>query len=265
MRFLISQLPAFIVGALLVLIALFALGIFPTEMHYCYDQNTQNKECPSHYIAFVALWQINEILKWISPAVTAIATALIAYFTFTLKRSTDNLWNVTNRSLRHAEGTAIRELRAYVYLVISARIYPPPPEIPNRYAVSLSVINSGKSWARNVRIRMREVYDPGELDPFDAANLEGQNTTPLVLGHGESLDLQFHDVRLSELPALHSGERQLFFAAWATYEDALSDPPIVRHTQLSRKLGADTEGIGHVSFGWLPTHNCVDDDCPEAP
>jgi hypothetical protein len=169
--------------------------------------------------------------------------------------------DATTQSVKLAREVSARELRAYVWMDISARSYPPPPQQPNRYAVSLSVINSGKSWARNVRIRRMLVTDPTS-DPFDPAVLDKQQTSPMVLGPGQRLDLQFGDIPLSDLPRIASGAPHLFYVAWLTYEDVLSDPPVTRQTQLSRSVNADTEGPGHVSFSWMPTHNCADEGCP---
>jgi len=39
----------------------------------------------------------------------------------------------------------------------------------------------------------------------------------------------------------------------------LSEPPVTRQTQLFRQFNADAEG--GVSFAWMPTHNCADEDC----
>ena len=192
----------------------------------------------------------------------------IALFTLVLAISTGGLWVATiglyagaERQLRHAEGTAIRELRAYVYLDVWARIYPTPPEKPNRWAISLSVINNGKTWARNVRIRKYKSVNPTG-DPFDIATLIASEEAPILLGPGEQIDIQFGDIPLTELADLTAHKSEIHYVAWVLYEDSLSDPSVIRQTQLSRHLGADTEGLGHVSFSWNETHNCADEDCP---
>src|ERR1043166_2332135 len=46
--------------------------------------------------------------------VTAVSTTVVAIFTFVLARSTTKLWTATKETLRHAERTAERELRAYL-------------------------------------------------------------------------------------------------------------------------------------------------------
>jgi hypothetical protein len=49
-------------------------------------------------------------------AITALATIFIALFTLTLWQSTDRLWEASERQLTHLEGTAARQLRAYVFV-----------------------------------------------------------------------------------------------------------------------------------------------------
>jgi hypothetical protein len=195
--------------------------------------------------------------------VAGVSAIFIAAFTVILAVATGFLYYATRDLVKGAEEASARELRAYSWIDVSARLYPGPPEKSNRYAMSLTIVNSGKSWARNLQIRMKRVENPSG-DPFDVAALEKTKTARMVLGPGQQYDLQFEDVWLTELPDIKSGARKIFYVAWITYEDALSDPPVLRQTQLSRQLAADLEGIGHVAFSWMDTHNCADDDCGSA-
>jgi hypothetical protein len=102
------EILGFLVGAALILFVAWALGLIPTYVHYCYDQQSADKECPVHNIALVAFWEIGKILNWISPAITAIATAFIGLFTWTLWQSTNKLW-------KSSETTAKNQLRAFVF------------------------------------------------------------------------------------------------------------------------------------------------------
>jgi hypothetical protein len=82
----------------------------------------------------------------------------------------------------------------------------------------------------------------------------------MIVGPGQSLSLQFPDIQGEEHQEVIDGNLRLYFVAWITYEDVLSDPPVIRQTQLSRKYEADAEG--GAAFHWMPTHNCADGDCP---
>jgi hypothetical protein len=83
MRFL-WMLLSFLIGAALMALVLWALGILPA------------------YVFF----KVGEFLVWISPIIAAIATACIAYFTLILKEATDKLWGASERQLAQFEGTA---------------------------------------------------------------------------------------------------------------------------------------------------------------
>jgi hypothetical protein len=88
----------FFVGAALSLLAALALGLIPTHAEY--------------------FWEIGKGLNWISPAITAIATGFIAWFTFTLKRSTDKLWSATQRSAVIAERALTQLERPFIGIKI---------------------------------------------------------------------------------------------------------------------------------------------------
>jgi hypothetical protein len=103
----------------------------------------------------------------------------------------------------------------------------------------LAVANAGKTWARNLRVKNRRITNPVTPDPFDAVNWGAIETVPMVLAPSQQFNLQFLDVQFAERDAIAEGKLQMFFAAWITYEDVLSQPPIRRQTQLSWKLNAD--------------------------
>ena len=54
-------------------------------------------------VIFVPALQFSQFLDHYSALITAIATAAIGYFTFTLKRSTDNLWNESKKQRTEAK------------------------------------------------------------------------------------------------------------------------------------------------------------------
>ena len=139
----------------------------------------------------------------------AIAAFIIAWFTWTLKESTDTLWSVTNDTLVHSQKTAERQLRAYVYLEVSGRKYPPPPKVPDRYSVSLVVKNSGVTWARNVRIKHLRAVDP-DGDAFEAAKWDDINPRPILIGPNQEVQMQFGDLSGDELQDIDENHEGLF-------------------------------------------------------
>ncbi len=195
-----------------------------------------------------------EFLNHSSNLLVAACTLILAIGTFLVAKAT---WDLVGG----ADAAAERQLRAYVYLEINASPYPPRPDPPNRFAVSLSITNGGQTWARGVTIRRAIVPRQQGIDAWTHA--EWAETTPIILGPRQTINLQFHEIPFSDLLALEKGEKGFNYFVWVQYDDVISRPSIRRQTQLSQRLNADTEGPGHISFSYLPTHNCADDDCPK--
>jgi len=87
-----------------VLLEAWALGRIPTYVQHCEkSQHTGHEECAAYHISLFALLQIGKFLDAISPAVTAIASGVIAWFTATI-------WIINRRQLAHGR----RVDRAYV-------------------------------------------------------------------------------------------------------------------------------------------------------
>ena len=176
--------------------------------------------------------------------------------TWVLAVGTLLLAGITYCTFKDAQNTAARQLRAYVSLDTQSLSYPPRPETPNRYAISLVLNNTGKTWARKVVVAKKDVLD-SQGDPFNF--LKWDSGAPIVLGPGQILKLQFGEIQFSEVPKIHDTTKKHDFVAWVKYEDAVSSEPIVRQTQMSLHLNGDSEG--NISFSYNPTHNCAEEDC----
>jgi hypothetical protein len=200
---------------------------------------------------------IRQIAHWHAEVWIAIGTIIIAIFTIILGTATVFLWRATRDLVIGAENTTERQLRAYLYLDITFTPYPPPPQRPNRLSVSLEMKNSGTSWARNVRSRHGRAINPTTTDPFDSAQWDDIQASPIVIGPGQTFRMQFPDITQIHLTEIISGEMQAYYVAWVTYEDIFGR---FRQTQTSRKFEADAEG--GAALHYMPTHNCADDDCP---
>jgi hypothetical protein len=196
--------------------------------------------------------KIMEIIERNKELITAAGTIALAI-------ATGLLWWATTNLVRDAKEASQRQLRAYVYLDITGRKYPPPPNTPNRFAISFEIKNSGTTWARSVRIKFDRVIDPSTADPFDAVKWNEIEAPPTIIGPGQRFDLQLPELQFSEQREVAENKKAIYYVVWVTYEDALADPPVTRRTQLSSRLNADREGA--ISFSWMPTHNCADDDC----
>lgn len=207
-----------------------------------------------------AAWPIRWVdgIDWSPDAITAAATVVLAALTIVLSLTSYFMWLATRRLVIGAETAAAREHRAYVYLQIGSRLWPQPPARANRHSVFLTVKNTGMTWARKVRVRRGRAVDPIG-DAWDGEDWETP-AAPMVLGPGEEISLQFGDIEIGHLPTISTGDTEVFYLAEVTYEDTVSGPPALRRTQLYRRFNVDVEG--GISFTWMPTHNCADEDCP---
>ena len=157
-----------------------------------------------------------------------------------------------------ADKTAARQLRAYVWVKMTTVRY--PPKEPDRIGIGFEMTNSGQTWAQNITIRTAIIPRQfnTEYDPWDRA--QWKVSTPMVLGPHQSVGLQLDNIWLTDIPSILLGNKGFDYAIWITYEDTLTQPPILRQTQLCQRFNADKEG--GTSFAYLPPHNCADDNCP---
>jgi hypothetical protein len=104
-----------------------ALGRIPAYVQYCEkSQHTGHEECVTYHVSIYTLIQIGKFLDVISPALTAIATGVIAWFTATI-------WTINRSQLKHGRQVE----RAYVSGGFGQR------DDTNRYFASIH--NNGKT------------------------------------------------------------------------------------------------------------------------
>jgi hypothetical protein len=86
----------------------------PIQVDVCSpDEHGSAQNCGKYQIALAVLLKAGPVI-WKIETWTALATIAIAYFTFTLKRATDNLWDASKTQHWLDEDTAKRQLRAYL-------------------------------------------------------------------------------------------------------------------------------------------------------
>jgi hypothetical protein len=153
-RFPWRLIPAFLIGALLVLVAAWTLGLLPSVyVNYCYENQSGHKECAAYNIALVAFWETGKVLNWISPAITAFATIAIAYFTFTLKESSDKLFIAAARSAEAARQSAVAAISAERPRVQLSKLRFSRGEFDIRDRTKLPIITIGfKNYGRTVAV-----------------------------------------------------------------------------------------------------------------
>src|ERR1700730_4158028 len=123
-----KQRPAiwlFAIGCVLLVagILLWVASGSPTTVDIC-DEGGQAKieNCATYNIILVTLWHLREWLHSVEGIITALATAAIAAFTWTLWQSSEKMWGVTKISADAAKKSAdasLLELRPWVSCEVS--------------------------------------------------------------------------------------------------------------------------------------------------
>jgi hypothetical protein len=118
-----------------------SLVLHPVYVAVCEpNQYGASQKCELHDVLYVAFSKIGGAVTraefW-----TALATIFIAIFTFTLKRSTDNLWTITKITAEHIP----RIERAYIYGGFGGRLAVPDGQGGFNIATAVSMANYGKT------------------------------------------------------------------------------------------------------------------------
>jgi hypothetical protein len=85
------------------------------------NQQTGKESCASHNVFYVVVWYAGYWLAASATAITALATGFIAWFTWTLRQSTEKMWGETKKAADAADTSAKAVTvveRAYIYPVI---------------------------------------------------------------------------------------------------------------------------------------------------
>jgi hypothetical protein len=166
---------------------------------------------------------------------------------------------VTSCQVQTIKDNAQRQMRAYVYVTLSAFKY--PKSNPDRLGITFEINNSGLTWARNLVVRKTKIprdLPAGEYDPWRRDQWYADDH-PMVLGPRQALGLELTEIWLSEMPGIVDGKSGYDFAIWITYNDTFTGSS--HQTRLVQRFAADKDG-GH-SFGYIGANNCADDDCPK--
>jgi|SRR5689334_13171675 len=185
--------------------------------------------------------------------IIAFGTMMIALFTWTLWRSTQRLWYVTN-------DTARRELRAYLS-VESGQTFRQSQRHHTRFEFRPNVVNNGRTPASKVRILSKIELRSGALPLGFDFSLSAAGVPPgsmATIGPGKD---RFHTVifprTLTWSELRHHAKGNIWFHLWGqvTYEDIFR---IERHTYFSSMILIPTSK--RIATLWLATdrHNHYD-------
>jgi hypothetical protein len=195
--------------------------------------------------------QINErmMARW---------TKCIAIFTIVLAV----LSGLTAYILYETDQTSRLRDRAFVYFGDPAvRPYPPNAE-PIIWAIGISIENVGNLPARRVTIRYacpdaphsKNIKDPFPLAKWQAAEFGN------IVGPKGSFVIQGCEIPIGVINEARKSLQDIFYVVEIRYIDGFEFNKF-RVTQMSRALRFDQ--WGGMSLGFIGSHNCSDEDCPE--
>jgi len=172
------------------------IALIPAHGEICKDgAKTGEEACTSYSLLPFVFIKIGQALDALGVAITALATIAIAWFTWSLRRSTDKLWDAGERQLKLlddtsaaqsrdmqasvaaaeaavsvAQDTARRQLRAYVCVAGLIRTKDPgEPDGPG-FAIWIDVKNVGQTPAYDLfhwaKIDVREFPLNGGFDIY---------------------------------------------------------------------------------------------------
>jgi hypothetical protein len=171
-------LGALLLGFVLLLVGAWSLGWIPTYAKYCeYHAQTDHEKCTTYQVTIVAIRYIGWFLDASAPAITAIATAVIGYFTYTLYTTCTEQARLTRAAIKLARQEFIATHRPRIVV----RFIQGPFATDDGYQfVWLTLVNIGETPAKIESIGSdlaRRVGRGGWLPPGIGADLKPVVTT----------------------------------------------------------------------------------------
>ena len=176
--------------------------------------------------------------------ITALATILLAVFTWRLWVSTDRLWEEAKAAsgiAKKSSDTLVAQMRAFVSIE-SAQIQGFNEDGPCK--IQINLINSGESvaydviWEGGVTIREAAVSQfIGDLRPVGSVPVRRSKST-LAKGasSGGFLEIPAQHLTKEEKNAIRNGQKGIFIYGKITYRDALKNP---RFTDYRKVFGGE--------------------------
>ncbi|BAM91093.1 hypothetical protein S58_51140 [Bradyrhizobium oligotrophicum S58] len=226
----------FVLGfAVMLLIFLFSSD-FTAHYEICEPANTGAKDCASYNMLSYAFHKIGTTLDALNGAITAIATAFIAWFTLSLRQSTDKLWeagerqiaiaNVSAETAQRAAVTAERALtvveRAFIMISDISIVTISQYHTIIVHRINVNVLNSGRTPARNYVSCVNLVVVDDLPHDFRFADRTHDGLVAGVIGPQSRTYFQV-DVFIQDALATHEGRKKTFIYGWMEYDDIFPD------------------------------------------
>jgi hypothetical protein len=205
----------FLIGFLCGCAALSAIFLLSSDVaaqyELCETTKAGTKECAPYSVIRYA-HEVGAALNTYNGVLTAVATILIAYFTFSLRLATDRLWQAGERQLDYLRESSERQLRAYVHV----------EEAPIRFSndvftVEFRIKNFGQTPAHSVWVNYAfeavpcKDKEPVRI-PVPDDNYSLGSIAPLTDFY--QLDAEVRDV---SLPSVADGDCAIYLVGTITY------------------------------------------------
>ncbi len=187
-------------------------------------------------------------------ALTGFSTLALAFITMGLAYFTLELWRSTGNLVKGAEDTAKKQLRAYIG--IQDQIIRRVPD--GRYQAVITIVNSGRTPAHNVRRILKVGVFDAEHTDFDTSGLIGQ--MPMAPNSQYVMRKIVDELKPDDIPKINNPESGIHVFMWGRieYKDIYKVQQHVNFRFISREVitAYSNEGLAS-SGGWAlqPTEN----------
>jgi hypothetical protein len=196
-------------------------------------------ECGSYNESYENLSEGYRLFTWLNAHitegwVTAVATVFIGWFTLTLRRSTDKLWDAGERQLVHLRETTKRQLRAYVMAEVGGGAF---QDATHHFQATPKIVNTGETPAHSIFWIVHSAIFPVPLpDNFVFPDLPKPNNGGMSLGKGQEMQISGTIADLVEpgqVSLIKTGDAGALYA-WGvvTYDDVFGDPHTLKFAQV---------------------------------
>jgi hypothetical protein len=277
----------FVLGFAFLLLVFLLSSDFAAHYEVCETTKEGAKECARYGVVHFALHEIGTALDSYNGLITAVATVCIAWFTLSLRQSTDRLWSAGERQIaianasaeaaQRAAATAERALtvveRAFLLIsdmnVVTMSQYGTIID----FRISVNITNSGRTPAQNYISLANLVVFEGEIPEdfrFPDRSHDDVPETGATIGPQSRIYLPI-DFFIADAIDVFEKRKKALIYGWMEYNDIFPDS--LRHRAefcVEIEVYADPRQTPQVVYGKMPPiltlrayrrYNGYDDGC----
>jgi hypothetical protein len=241
----------------LVLGAFFVVGLaFMARLYIQISKDTYQGLSASLQLTVAAIWHVLEFLDDHNGVMTAIATGVVAWFTFSLRQSTDKLWDAGNQQRLSSERIAAGQ-SADVQASIKATAEAANAAIKSNQIAVYNAEQQLRAYVTVQEVNTQTHHGPATMGAYGpvegpvhtyrfAVILKNGGMTPAVNGKINMSYQRFND---------QNAAADCHFPDSTNFADALIGPGVIWFTPSitipASELEAPTVGAFHYLYGWI--------------